>query len=459
MFCFFSLLHTTNGYSQDCDCEAYLEAYTIINGTACCVRPVFGSGCIEPIDFQVTFNGNAQPDQDSYCWGNSDPSTGFSELWTLSVTDADGCTAYDASIIGEECVDKCDDCTVQFEVNNCCMFSVAYGCEGAVDYEWTLDGEPFQVPFGNDHGCGDLLPPGNYAVTATDENGCTATNEIVLPNNWCECTPTSGCDLNLSITSDCTLYVCASSGCPAGVNTFYMTKPDGNEIGWSVPFGNKPCRFFDIDLDGEYCVRLVNANGCEYEECITFNGCCELTDVEIVGFHCFAGDEVLIATNPNGGFWDYCGSPYTVDWSDGGTSCSTGCICGETRTVTVTNVITGCQVTDSYTPVKCKDASQFRTSDDKNRSPSILQSSTRMDISPNPSRGIFNIAIASPIGLKGELKVIDSKGQLLKVVQVEGLDTDSLKVVTIDLTDFPGNLFFVNYNNGLESTSKRITKF
>ncbi|MEO1626119.1 MAG: hypothetical protein AAFV25_13260, partial [Bacteroidota bacterium] len=335
LFCFFCLLHPTNSFGQNCDCVATLEI-TPTTSEGCCVTPVFGKGCVGTIDFDVTFDGLLLDDQDSYCWSENTGNSGYNKLWTLSVTDANGCTAYDSAIISEDCMDTCDDCTVQFEVNNCCMFSVAYGCQDPVTYQWTLDGQPFQIPLGNDHGCGDLLPPGNYAVTATDANGCTATDEIVLPENWCECFETDGCGMDFVKTKDCELIVCATC---AGVNTFYMTRPDGSETSWSVAPWMRPCRVFDIDLDGEYCVTLVNSDGCEYTECVTLEGCCELEAVEIVGLNCINSGETLYATNPNGGFSDFCNTAnYLVEWSDGSTGCSISCVCGSTRTVTVTDL-------------------------------------------------------------------------------------------------------------------------
>ena len=82
-----------------------------------------------------------------------------------------------------------------------------------------------------------------------------------------------------------------------------------------------------------------------------------------------------------------------------------------------------------------------------------------MKINPNPTNGRININITSPSGLEGELNIFSASGQLLRSTRVEGLQANETRQMNIDLSGYPGNLFFVRYNDGLEPVTVRVSKY
>lgn len=729
MIAFLFFINPSFSFGQECDCEAYIEVGETTGGSGCCTRPMFSEGCVEPITFEMKFEDLELDEQDSYCWSESVGNSGVG-LWTLTATDANGCTAIASAIPTEDCTDACN-CQVTFDVWGCCMYSNTEGCNGAIDIQWTLDGEPFITPYGNDHGCEDGLPPGLYTVTVTDEDGCTDTDEIVLPENWCDCFGNT-CEPLITKSGDCSILVCAfgecelpgefivtapnnvpidlpsnfagcagldisgfGSGeycvtytsdengcvseqscitiddcddCACGITTLtesdckiracisdFMTDCQGPlTFQWETPSGLNPsgtvtnptgfvtcngidaveagtycvtltdaegcissacidvegcscddfpacdplitqsgdcsilvCAFDECELPGEflvtvpnntspitlasnfagcagldissfgsgeycveyvsqygcvseqscttiedcndcacsittltesdcriracisdfmtecegpltfkwetpsglnptgtisnptgfvtcsginaaeeglYCVTLTDANGCVSSACIEVENCsCDdlpSLDVEIVGFNCVAGKEYLVASNPNGGLWDYCSTDYSVEWSDGAIGCGNGCICGEVRTVIVTDLQTGCTGTDSYQPVECKgDDSDIKLREINNMDDLELALKASIKVSPNPTQGIINVDVTSPSGQPGEINIINSNGQLLETINIERLNTQNTTRIKVDLSEYQGNLFFVNYNDGIKPVIMKVSKF
>ncbi|MEM6377508.1 MAG: hypothetical protein AAF705_04790 [Bacteroidota bacterium] len=446
---FYSL--SVNSFANNCDCEAAIDIFDV-GLTGCCAGPIISEGCAEPLTFEVRFNGALVPNQtqEAFCWSDDIPTGSGVGTWTLSVTDANGCEAFATAIATEACTDECDDCNVDFLVQgSCCLFSVSEDCVDPV-YEWNLDGEPYEIPFGGDHSCGSFLENGTYTVTVTGADGCTGTDEI----NICNCQENL-CEPLIAPSGDCSILLCAFGTCQLP-GEFMVTTPNSTSIALVPNFVG--CAGLDISEfgSGEYCVEYITDDGCvSKQSCVTMNNVPSI-DVEILGFDCFAGDESLIATNPNGSFFDYCSPNYSVEWSDGSTGCFNACVCGETRTVVVTNLQTGCTGTDTYTPVKCDNA-KFRSGENTNSLPSTLK--TSMKINPNPTNGRININITSPSGLEGELNIFSASGQLLRSTRVEGLQANETRQMNIDLSGYPGNLFFVRYNDGLEPVTVRVSKY
>jgi len=70
-----------------------------------------------------------------------------------------------------------------------------------------------------------------------------------------------------------------------------------------------------------------------------------------------------------------------------------------------------------------------------------------LDIFPNPTSGIINI---SGLSEPAELKVYSIQGQLLKsAAQVQN---------TVDISDLPAGVYFLNISTGDKTFLKKITK-
>jgi hypothetical protein len=164
------------------------------------------------------------------------------------------------------------------------------------------------------------LPAGNYLVTVTDNNGCTATTSVNIIQ------PTA---LTGSVTATGETAVGANNG-TASIN------PVGGVAPYTYMWNNGAITSGITNLSpGEYCATVTDANGC------TVSGCAVVTQ-----FGCGATAAVISGKNVscNGGndgsaqitvtgFTD----PLTFAWSNGGTGNTIGNLAAGVYSVTVTD--------------------------------------------------------------------------------------------------------------------------
>ncbi|GHA27407.1 hypothetical protein GCM10007103_05990 [Salinimicrobium marinum] len=176
----------------------------------------------------------------------------------------------------------------------------------------------------------DGLSPGNYEVTVTDVNGCTAHKEFVIsePESFIEIT-------NININKGC-----------FGQNNA--------KISFTATGGTTPLTYFLNDAQvpgttienlapGTYSLKVVDDNGCSQEETVTINEPDELiitnivtTETNTFGSSTGTATVILEGGTPN----------YTFEWSNGQTTqVATGLTAGE-YSVTVTDA-NGCTASKS----------------------------------------------------------------------------------------------------------------
>ena len=262
----------------------------------------------------------------SYSWSNesSDASqTGLpAGTYTVTVTDANGCTETCSHTVGEPAAPLAASCTsTPADCNGASTGSASVAVSGGTagyTYLWST-GETTATIAG--------LASGSYSITVTDANGCTATCSTFVEE------PTA-----LDLTCSATDALCNND--PSGSVSVSVS---GGTPGYSYSWTNGSTDASQTGLlAGTYGVTLTDANGC-MATCSSIIGQPDqlvvVVDVQ---------DETLVngcngsaTANPTGGT-----GPYTYSWSDGQTTQTASNLCSGIYEVTVVDA-NGCEVSTS----------------------------------------------------------------------------------------------------------------
>jgi len=266
----------------------------------------------------------------SYNWSNGATTQDISGLvagtYTVSVTDAQNCTKVQAFV-----VNQFGDLVLDIQaINPVC----AGTSSGSIDL--TINGglAPYIIDWANLAGNNNVedqlnLPAGNYSVTVTDENGCTAVGGVTLVDPI----------ITLSV-------VPTPVSCFGGNNgSIDLTATGGNggfSYSWNNGFqGEDPTGL----IAGTYTVTVTDANGCTKTISAVVSQPTAITFSSIItNVSCNGGNNGAINITVNGG------TPgYTYLWAPNGqtTQDISGLTAG-TYTVTITDA-NGCTKTGSFT--------------------------------------------------------------------------------------------------------------
>jgi gliding motility-associated-like protein len=218
-------------------------------------------------------------------------------LYTVTVTDANGCTATTSATISQPTTPlslSTSQNNVCFGVNNGDINLTVSGGSGPYTYLWS-NGQTTQDING--------LAPGLYSVVVTDANGCVSSTSVTItaPN-----APLSLAETHVDILCN-------------GTNTGSI---DLSVVGGTQPYtylwSNGYTQEDPINLfAGTYNVTVIDANGCNINLNITltqpvapFTLAAQATDVL-----CFGASTGAIDLIPSGGTF-----PYTYLWSNGQTT-------------------------------------------------------------------------------------------------------------------------------------------
>ncbi|MEO1259218.1 MAG: T9SS type A sorting domain-containing protein [Bacteroidota bacterium] len=258
----------------------------------------------------------------SYEWSNGETTAMITGLapgnYTVIVTDANGCTesqtvtvnafgcAVTATITGEDvsCLGE-EDGTASITLNNAAPPNI---------YEWS-NGETTQSISG--------LAPGNYSVTATDENGCEIVSSVEIGEP-------------LELNTNATSTGVTSAGAEDGTAT---ASPTGGTGPYSYEWSNGETTATITGLpSANYTVTVTDANGCISQQTVPVApfGCSAVASISASNISCFGeNDGQATVTLPNGL------PPFTYDWSNGET------------TATVTNLAPGTYTVEVIDAVNC----------------------------------------------------------------------------------------------------------
>ncbi len=279
-------------------------------------------------------NGNAMASPSNgtapftYAWsngGNTQIITGLTAgSYTVTLTDANGCTAVDSGVVGQ----TGSDVSVTAMGTPISCFA---GNDGAVGTSANGGATPYTFSWSNGATSSTLsnLTAGTYNVTVTDANGCTGTASatVVQPSQ-----------LNVNATS-------TDAACAGGNTGSASANVTGGTSGYSYSWSNGGNSQTISNLSaGSYTVTVTDANGCTETASTTVGqgGAVTLspgsTDVS-----CFGGNDGTASVNAFGGT-----SPYAYTWSNGGNTQMITSLGAGTYTVTVTDT-NGCTGTSSTT--------------------------------------------------------------------------------------------------------------
>ncbi len=312
-----------------------------------------------------------------------------------------------------------------------------------------------------------------YAVTVTDQNGSDNASVTVTvsgcdDSNACttdNCVPGSGC-VHTPITCDdgdaCTTDACnPSTGCttaPIVCNDGDACMSDGCDPLTGCTTTPVTCN------DGDACtadgcdpltgctttpITCNDGDACTIDDCDALTGCTNnpvvCDDGDICTTDACTGGQCVFTPIPN------CNDPCdtlqcddsdlcTADSCANGQCENTAVVCndGDTCTADACDAATGCV----FTPISgCATGVE------------AVDFSNSLEIYPNPSSGVFEVAI----GNKGQgdffLKIFDLSG---KNLLTQTFSADGNTVRTIDAREFPKGIYVLNFKSKKISVNKKL---
>ncbi len=267
----------------------------------------------------------------SYAWSNATTNNTLPAVaagtYSLTVTDANGCTISSSTIVTDLSTLKANILAYSnLKCNgdtNGSLTVRASGGTGTLTYSWSNAGIDSVI---------NGLGAGAYAVTVTDASGCSLST-------------------NASITQPTQLKLVSTAintSCWGGKNGQAVIVPSGGAGNYSATWSTSETGFSISNLSaGTYSVTVSDGNNCQRDTFLTINQPTALS-MSVSATTAFCGQPGGTATvtnitggTPNGGVYSYL-------WSTGATLASISGLVPGTYTVTVTDN-NNCKLKDSAT--------------------------------------------------------------------------------------------------------------
>ena len=250
----------------------------------------------------------------TYQWENGDNTATAISLaattYELTVTDANNCTATTSVVIAEPQTINLSVSGIDAACENGTdgeATVVASGGTGNLSYTWNTTPVQTTATAGS-------LGAGDYEVTVSDENGCTATDMITI---------TEPAGLNLQTNFNDPSCTTANDGSATVVVS-------GGSGGYTYQWGTSPVQTAATALDlpaGNYIVTVSDQNGCTATTSVSLIAPSDLNlTVSEQNVSCFGGVDGMAMVSVSGGT-----APYTYLWDDGANQTSaqaTGLVSG-----------------------------------------------------------------------------------------------------------------------------------
>ncbi|GAA4035395.1 hypothetical protein GCM10022409_20050 [Hymenobacter glaciei] len=262
----------------------------------------------------------------SYLWSNGATTQDLSGLapgtYSVTVTDAHGCTATSGAAVGRP---------TQVVASALAIGARCAGGTGSVDLTASGGTAPLSYLWSNGATTQDLngVAAGSYSVTVTDANGCTATASATV-----------GAPTQLRATATPTAASCV--GGATGSVTLAVS-------GGTAPFfflwsNGATTQNLTGVAPGTYSVTVTDVNGCSASCSATVGGATAMRpSISTTAATCCATSSGRVDLTVSGGT-----APYTYSWSNGATTQDLSNVPAGTYTVTITDA-SGCTATASGT--------------------------------------------------------------------------------------------------------------
>ncbi|MES2395742.1 MAG: SprB repeat-containing protein, partial [Bacteroidota bacterium] len=248
-----------------------------------------------------------------------------SGTYTLTVTDAKGCTATTNAIIAEPA-----PLTINFTPSHVSCFAGSNGTLTASPTGGTPNYSYLWASGGATTASVSNLTAGTYTVTVTDNLGCVETNSAVITQPTIVLASTSVTNETCNYLNNGTAAAVSSGG--TGSYT-YLWQP-----------GLQTTSSISNLSSGTYTLTVTDSNGCTAiaNAIITEPAPIVISFTAQTNVSCFAGNDGAITASPSGGT-----SGYTYLWASGGTTTATKTnLTAGTYSVTITDS-QGCIATNS----------------------------------------------------------------------------------------------------------------
>lgn len=278
----------------------------------------------------------------SYAWAGPDSYTGTTETITglaageycVTITDDNACEVTDCVTLTEPVAINLTQSSTPATCFNTATGTglvSASGGAGGFLYAWNDTENQSTAQAVN-------LDPGDYIVTVTDVNSCTATIDVSVGN---------GASIELAFSS--TPPLCSDS--QDGTATATATGGAGSfTYQWDTSAGSQTTSTASNLIAGNYCVTATDINGCTFNNCVEVFpiNALEITAVMSSPSSCFGINDGTATVTVNGGAGDY-----TYLWNDENAQFSNPAVSlpAGTYTVTVTDS-NGCQIDEEITVVQ-----------------------------------------------------------------------------------------------------------
>jgi large repetitive protein len=281
----------------------------------------------------VTANGGTAPY--TYSWNpvggtNQTASSLCAGSFTVTVTDNNGCTATASVTLTQPAtaVSATITSSTNISCNGNCNGSATVSASGGISpytYTWSPSGGSDSIASG--------LCSGNYSVTVTDSNGCSAiaTVTITQPN-----------PINIATAQSNTL-------CYGSCNGTATAMASGGSSPYTYSWSNGQTSQTATGLcAGSYTVTITDSSGCSFSTTVSISSPAQLTDsVTTNTIFCHNSCDGIAVVSVSGGV-----SPYTYAFSNGFSNAIyyndtiTNLCPGITYTITIRDS-NGCSIIDS----------------------------------------------------------------------------------------------------------------
>ena len=292
----------------------------------------------------------------SFDWSGPDGFTSSGEdimdltagIYTLLVTDDNGCTSHEAFNVNQP--GSLDVVVTPFTFAGGHGVSCANASDGSILMEVSGGTAPYVITWSGPNGFNssdeDLsnLASGTYNVTVTDDNGCAFQQQVVL-------TTAEELELGTLVSAFIGGYQVSCYGAGDGAVDLGITGGTAPfDILWSDGAGfNATTEDIEAIGPGIYQVLVTDANGCTQNASVQLDGpavldlSAQLSQINGNNVSCAGATDGSIDLSVVGGV-----APYAYTWNNGSTDEDLANITSGTFDVTVSDQ-NGCEATSSYT--------------------------------------------------------------------------------------------------------------